>query len=830
VNKTKIIPFNSLSKTIVFSLYFILFVNFVFAQKTIVKGKVFDIETNEPLPFVSVSFKDSKIGTITDINGNYAIETYYIKDSLEVSCVGYLPISKKIKKDIEQTIDFPLKKMQYQIQEIVIKPSNEENPAHAIFRNIIANKDINNREKLEAYEYEIYNKVEIDIDDVKEKLVNFFLFRPIKFVFNNIDSTEEKPFLPAFLSETVSDFYYRKTPKSSREFVRATKISGLQNESVSKLLGDMYQNVNIYDNQIVVFDKSFVSPISNQGLFHYHYYLVDSAYHGNKWCYKLIYKPKRKQELTFEGYFWVNDTTYAIKEIEAEIAKDANINFITNLKVKQSYEEVEPEVWMLKNDQLKVNARFLMAHNGKYQKFIGRKSTHYDSFIINQPREDTLYKGEPRIVVADTASFLSVQQWNQIRQVELTKNEAAVYEIIDSVKKTSYYKLSTDILRGFYRVGWVEFGPYASTYSYNAIEGDRWRLGMRSSNNFSKNLRINTYVAYGTRDSAFKYGFSARWFPTRTPRQYFKLSIKQDLEQLGAGNQLLANDNLLTSASRRTAGNRLNGIKEYLFLYERTWNERFTNNIQFFHRTNWPLGELIYEKTNEQGNVENVNQIITAEFISNTHLSYKESFLETPFNRVSIGSIYPVVDLQYGYGVKGFFGSQYEYHRTKIMLTHRIRLGIYGTFKYVFTAGRIWGTVPYPILELHSGNENYFLYDFSYNLMNFYEFVSDRYVSGHLEHHFQGLFFNKIPLLRKMMLREVITAKSVYGYLDPATNSTMLLPANIYTLEKTPYVEVSAGVENIFSMLRIDAIWRLTHLQNPEAIPFGIRAKLQIGF
>jgi hypothetical protein len=813
-------------------LLFLIFGLESYAQKTTVKGKVIDFQTKEPVAFASVNFQDSKIGTTTNIKGEYLIDTYYIKDSLLVSSIGFFPTAKRVIPDVEQILNFELKEAEYELTEIVIKAGKVINPAHEIFKNIIANKNINNREKLDAYEYEIYNKVEIDVQDPNEKFINFILWRPIDFVFDNIDSiSEENPFLPAFISETVSEFYYRKEPNASKEIVKATEISGFQNESISRLLGDMYQNVNIYDNQIVVFDRSFVSPLSNQGLLNYRYYLADSASIDGKWCYKLLFQPRRKQELTFDGYFWVNDTTYAIKEIEATIPKDANINFVTDLKVHQKYSEVEPEVWMLTHDQLKMNARFLMPHNAKYQKFVGRKNTTYDKFIINKPREDSLYKEEPRVLVLDSAEDRSLEEWEEIRHIPLSISEASIYSMVDSVKKSKYYKNWADLLRGYYRVGYIEFGPYFSTYSYNSIEGDRFRLGARTSKLLNPDLRVNTYAAYGLFDEEWKYGLSARFFPKRTPRQFVKLSYKKDLEQLGAGSQALGTDNLLSSAGRRTTGNLMNGVEEYLGLYQRTWNEKITSTLQFQHRKIWTpsTGDLVFKKLNESDFVEEIESLTIAEISLGTHFSYKESFIESQFSRTSLGSNFPMLDVQYNYGIKGFVGSQYEYHKTVVGVSQKVRLGIYGTSRYNVSAGKIWGDLPYPLLELHNGNETYFFNDFSFNLMNYYEFASDQYVSAFAEHHFQGLFFNKLPAIRKMMLREVVSAKAVYGTLDTKTQNEMILPLGLSSLHE-PYMEVAVGIENILTALRIDAIWRLNYLDNPGAIPFGIRAKLQVGF
>ncbi len=250
------------------------------AQKTKVSGRVYDASSSEPMPFVNIAFKNSKIGTITDINGLYSIETYYATDTLVASFVGYLPMKMKVKVDKVQVIDMAMEPSSVELKEVVIRPTEEENPAHVILRKVIANKKINDREKLEAYQYETYNKVEFDLNNMSEDFIKKKIFKPFEFIFDNIDSTDEKPYLPIFMTESLSDYYYRQSPKAHKEYIKASKVSGIENESVSQFMGDMYQNVNIYDNFLTVFGKNFVSPIANFGLGYYKYYLTDSAFFG----------------------------------------------------------------------------------------------------------------------------------------------------------------------------------------------------------------------------------------------------------------------------------------------------------------------------------------------------------------------------------------------------------------------------------------------------------------------------------------------------------------------------------------------------------------------
>ena len=352
-----------------------------FAQETVVSGKVTDALTNEPIPFATVIFKGATIGSNTDMDGNFRIKTETPTDSLVFILVGYNQVKMRVKKGQIQVINVALKASKVELQEVVIKAG--ENPANIIVRKIIDNKERNNPSKLETYQYEVYNKVEFDLTNISDKFKSKKLLKPFSFIWDNMDSSEtnSRPFLPFFISETLSDFYFKNNPKNRKEIIKGSKISGLENATITQFLGDMYQRVTIYDNFIDLFGKGFVSPTSDLGLVYYRYYLLDSMYLDDQWCYKLKFKPRRPQELTFAGEFWVQDTSWAIKKINMRIAHDANVNWIEDMAIVQEYTYVNNQNWMLSKDMLVID--FAAKEDG--MGFIGRKSTSYRNFIINQP-------------------------------------------------------------------------------------------------------------------------------------------------------------------------------------------------------------------------------------------------------------------------------------------------------------------------------------------------------------------------------------------------------------------------------------------------------------
>lgn len=799
------------------------------AQTTRITGTVFDAVTKETLPFVFVRFMDSKIATETDLDGKYKFDTYYATDSIEASFTGYKKQRFAVKRDKEQVIDFYLTPDNDSLPEVTIRPPDID-PAIAMFKKIIRYKEVNNKEKLVSFQYEVYNKVEFDVNNLSEEFKNKKVFKPIQFIFENLDSTtNEKSYLPLFITESLSDYFFRKNPKAHREYIKATRVSGVENQSVSQFLGDMYQNINIYDNYVNIFGRNFISPISDRGLMTYDYKLSDSAMIGNTWCYKIKFKPKRKAEPTFFGHFWVNDTTYAIRKIECDVDGEANLNFIKTFAFKQEFEQVKKEVWMVTNDYLLVDFNMFDKQMGVY----GRKTTSYKDFVINEPKGDGFYSGAQNVIVADDANYKDDAYWNQHRHDTLTEQEKSIYHLMDTILQVPQVKTFTEIISmlasGYKVIGKFEYGPYFTTYSFNPYEGQRFRVGGRTSNAFSKRLEFNGYVAYGLKDKEFKYGGGFRTMLSKKPRQLLAVNYKHDVEMLGTSSNAFRQDNILASVFRRTPPDKMTMIDEYKIYYEYEYFQGLNNQLHLRHRTIRPVGVYQYEQLTNDGDTAHPPSIKVAEATYYLRFAYDEKYISGEFDRTSMGTKYPVWDLQYTIGLRNIFGSQYDYHKLVSSVTHWFNIGGLGYLKYRIEGGKFFGTVPYPILELHRGNNTYYYDESSFNLMNLYEFVSDQYASLHATHHFQGFFLNHFPLLRKLKWREVAAFKAVYGTISDKNRNSMIFPDNLNML-RFPYMEMSVGIENILKCLRVDFVQRLTYLNHPNIAKWGIRARIDIDF
>lgn len=808
------------------------------AQVTKIMGKVTDSQTKEPIPFANILVVGTTIGMLTDFDGNYSLELKNTKaESISASLLGYSKTTKPFTKNVFQTINFELVSENLDLPEVVIKYTG--NPADRLIDSIVKYKERNTFQSFDKFQYNAYTKIELDANNITEKIEEKKLFKPFQFVLAYVDTStiNGKSYLPVLISETNSVIYERKSPKSKKEIIQATQISGLDNPSVSQFFGNMSQQVDVYSNFTELFEKNFVSPIANSGHDYYKYFLVDSTYIGNKWCYHIMFKPKRKQELTYTGSLWVNDTSYAIVKIKMRIAEDANINFVNDLEVDQEFEWTDDKFWMKTKDVLLVD--FNIVDNAK--KLIGlygHKTNIYGNFIFDTIDYERVFALPSDVTFEKNATDRSEEYWETSRPEALTTSEENIYKMVDSIKNVPIFRTYSNIvygvINGYFPWKKLEIGPYSKLFSYNSIEGARFRIGARTANSFSKKVQLEGYLAYGTLDRTFKYGGEVIYMFNKNPRRVFTANYKYDVEQLGMSPNAYATDNILSSLFSRGPINKLTMVREYKISYEHEWFNGLINTLAITHRELFPLkgAEFVIFPENTYDTVY-TNSIYTNEIGLSTRISFDEKYISGEFYRVTLKSQYPIIMINYKWGVPNIFSNDYGYQKLNIGISQWFNLGTIGWSKYVVEWGKIWGTLPYPLLKIHDGNQTFLYDDYASNLMLYYEFVSDNYVNFYFSHHFDGLFFNRVPFLRKLKWREVAHFRGVYGSLTDANLNYSEFPEGMRPLGNTPYLEAGGGIENIFKIFRIDAVWRLTHLhdaENPDAINFGIFASVYFSF
>ena len=811
------------------------------SQQYIVEGQIKAADTEEPIPFANIYFKNSQKGIATDLEGFYKVSLDSSNDIMEVSSIGYTSQTIRLKDTTYQLINITLSTNEVVTEELVIYAG--ENPANAIVRNIIKNKKQNRLSGFEGYQYEAYDKIELDLYNFDTTMFDRKVLEPFKFILENVDSTtDEKTFLPGYINENITQVYGLGN-KAPREVLTAIKVSGIDGTSVVKQIKRLTQKYDIYDNWIYVLEKNFASPFANSGLLSYEYYIMDSTYIEGQWSYKLKFKPRRKQENTFYGEFWVADTTFAIQQISMRKSPDVNINLIDRITIYEDYQLTE-NGWLPNKKKILVD--FLPTE--KFPGMIARKTTLHDDFVINAADAEEKYKAAD----PENASPLDLEQsdefWRENRKDTLSSNEELIYIMVDSMKNTSRYQAFSDasytLSSGWVKVGKLEIGEYFNAYGVNAVEGHRFRLGLGTNLEFSKIYRGELYAAYGTRDKKWKYGGKFQYNFKKIPRrEQLTVSFFDDVVFTTRSSEESITSSSASSFVRRETPQRILRVQESKFLYLKDFKKGVTAQAAFLHRKLDPYGEIYADGSgfNFQFVDPVTNEIdtttTTTEFVFKIRHAYKEQYWSGHFDRVSMGSRYPIYSVQYTAGVKNILGSQYNYHKIGIEYSHWFYLNPIGWTSYNIRAGKTFGTIPSLLLETHPGNETFIYSGSNFNLMNLYEFTSDTYASLRVEHHFNGLIFNKIPLIRKLKWRSLVHFRGVYGTLTDANaeanrfnTSDVAGTIPFRAPSPIPYMEAGLGIENIFKILQIQASWRLNYLDNPEASAFIVQGGIYFNF
>lgn len=812
-------------------------------------GTVIDGENGAPIGFAPVFFKGTSVGTATDENGKFLISVAALPaDSLNIQVIGYqtksIYVDRKQKK-ADYTIS--LERSSAFMDEIVITPG--EDPAITLMKTVIRQKPVNNPEMLTNYKYESYNKIEVDLLNFKRKTFDRLpvpYLKKLGYVFDNMDSSSyEKPFLPVYLTEALSDYYYQQKPKKSKEFVKASKVRVVNNKnmtsSMSQYLGKIYLAINPYDNYVPFFDKEFVSPVSNSALTFYQYKIVDTQELYGYNIITLNFKPQRKGENCFEGTLKIVDSVFAVQYIEADMPRNANVNWVKKSTFYKSYEPLGDSLWFCTKENITAELE-LSDQIVKTLGFIVRKTTSYKDILVNDTSvENTINSKEFKrnIIVSDTAVDASDEFWKNARHEQLSENEKGIYAMYDSLENDITYKrlktLGKVLLTGGYKFGPIELGPYWSAYSYNQVEGSRIQFNLGTTPKLFKDIYLNGYIAYGFKDKRPKFNISAFYLLNRAPRIYFNFSYKRDIDYTVNYYDKVAFNSILTTALRKKGiPPKFMFADDVRFEFYNEFFSGFSQMLTLYRKIYAPYNPLpsttIFRTANDAP-----SQTVTATEVNiKLRYAYKETFLNGNYYRFSMGSKYPIVDLRVGFGIKGVLNSDYEYQRVSITVSDNWRIPPFGQLYVNVFSGKYFGTLPYPLLETHPGNEFQFYNKYAFNMMNMYEFVSDEYVGANLEHSLGGGFLKYIPLVKKLKMRQFWTAKGLIGTLSDSNKAYNFNKGFTFrSLDGNPYIEVGTGIENILKVFRVDFVWRLT----PKSLPnepvkrnFGIFGSFKLTF
>jgi hypothetical protein len=785
------------------------------AQSKIIKGIIRDQHSGEAVPFASVNWKASGAGILADSSGAFLFHfDNWPTDTLLITSVGYEDYKTAVSPDIalKDTLNLLIQLSPGKFNMGVVVRS-KTNRGRLMWKRIVAQKPNNDRYRFQNFSYELYNKLEFDIKNVnKEKLAQNKLLRPFSFVFDNVDTSEGVTFLPAYLTEAVSNYYYQKTPLKRREVFKGVKTLGFQNESIARLLGGMDQVVNFYNNFILVFDKQFISPISDNGDAYYNYKVADTQYVGGRRLIHFLFVPKRRGENTFEGDCWVHDTTYAIQKMNLRLGKEASLNFVNKLSLIQEYSLINDSTWFLSKDKFVVDINPI----GKNAlAFIGRKTTTYRNVLVNSDSvvlELAKNKKIEETVLPDSAIKKEDRYWENARHEELTATEQSIYKMIDTLMKSPKYQQYSNTVYfltvGYKNTGNYEIGPWFNWISANSYEGTRLRFDLGTNTDFSKKIYLHGYLAYGFNDRNLKYKLDGIYLFQKNPRSHLSVAYSRDIDYGQNYYDALSQDNIFAMAIRKSGVPiKFLLVDEKRLEYLHEWRSGFSGRISLLHKAYEPLLNLppkeIFTAVSKSG------VLATSEVIVRLRYAFMERFLESTFNRITLGSPYPIVDLRYTKGISQVFNSGYDYHKLSLSVSDYLKVAPYGDVYYNVFAGRTFGTLPYMLLDVAPGNEIYYYNKYAFNLMNRYEYIHDRFAGFNVEHNFGAGLFRFIPLTRKLKFRQFWTAKGLLGGLS-APNRQLNFNSGypFESLSGRTYLELGTGIDNIFKVLRLDAVWR----------------------
>jgi hypothetical protein len=821
---------------------FILSLNFAFAQ-TIVSGKVTDAETGEAIPMANVYFEGTTIGTSTDFEGFLTLKTAEKFDTVVVSFIGYKKKKKVIEVGKTQILNFQLETDATMMKEIVVS-DKYENPAWEYLRNIVANKKQNDYDKLSAYEYESYNKLELSLTSITEKFAKKNLMSKILSVIDSakaVAGEDGKPMIPVFVSETLSKYYFRKNPTAKHETVLKTMNKGvfIADESfLNQILGSTFQQYNFYRGNVEILRKSFISPIADSWRVFYDYELkAEGVKVGGVKCAQIEFRPKRKQDLAFEGTMWITEDDFSLKQIDVTVGKDANLNFIEKIKIQQELTRViskNDTVWLPSKTRIILK---LGQVRDDWAGMIGKSYTSMAEHVINEPKDVKFY-AEP-VRIAKDAKETSQEFWQSARHDTLTREEIALQNMIDTIKNLpvvrTYAEIADILIEGFKKVGPIDIGSYAYLYANNNVEGHRFRLRFRTNVDFSKKFALWGYGAYGTTDRVFKYGGGIMYLPSRKPWTEIRFMHQYDINQVALTSEAMRvgnNDLFMASVAwGNIMRNRpfMQRISEMSF--QTDVFKGFQQKIGVRRQDFDPLYPFEYHINND----ERGNRFTNAEIYFETRISFREQLLQNGNRRVSVeGARRPVFTFRYVKGLNNFLGGEFNYDKFGLNIEQYFPLGFLGKTSYIFSAGYTPNTLPYPLLEAHLGNQVFFYNTLAFNQMRYFEFVSDRFASLRVEHDFGGLLFNRIPLIRKLQWRLFATGAFLMGSVSNANRNIIPafdgqgnpIPGFNGLAPNVPYSEVGYGVSNIFRFLRVHALHRLTYLDRPDIERFSIKVSV----
>ena len=847
------------------------------AKAQTLTGHVLDAQTGDTIPFASCIYRGHGVAVASDINGHFTIARHQ-GWPLTFSAVGYQQQTIIVDNKTSAYMRIRLRPDNKMLKEVTVKSkrqrySRKNNPAVELMRKVVAAKKRTDLSNHDFYQYNKYQKLTLALNDITPAMLDSGRLAKKQWLLNQIEACQynNKLILPISVDEQVSQKIYRRQPHDEKTIIKGVSNTGINEliqtgDILTTAMHDVFTDVNIYDDQIRLLQYPFTSPIGDDAIAFYRYYIEDTIYVDHDLCFHLTFLPNNQQDFGFRGQLYIlADSSYQVKRCEMTIPKRSDVNFVENMKVTQEFQRLPNGEWVLSVDdmftELKV-ANFL-------QEFAVIRNTRLTDYAFDElPRQ--LFKGKKKEVKDVNAMMQGDDFWARYRQVELTKSESSMDAFVHGLEQMKGFKYLIFGLKAFIenfvetgKPSKVDIGPINTMVSQNFIDDLRLRFSAQTTANLDSNLFLSGYVARGIGSKKTYYRGDVTWsfnkkeyLPREFPKRTLTLSSSYDIESPSDKFMRTDKDNVFTSFKWTTVDKMLFYNRQSL-TFEREEDWGFRTTVAFKTEEDEGAGQLYYIPLSMSsdpstwtnwshpaapGQVSVPSQKIrTTELRAEVRFAPGETFINTKQRRLPINLDSPVFTLGHTMGFKGLLGGDYSYNLTQLSIYKRFWLKSWGKVDCLVKGGIQWDQVPFPLLVAPETNLSYILQDYTFMLVNNMEFLNDRYAAAIISWDLNGKIFNRIPLLKRLKWREWLSVRCFWGqltdknnpYLPQNAGSDVLMhfPEGSYILDsKRPYWEVSAGIHNIFKIIHVEYVRRLSYLDLPTAHKQGVRFMIRMTF
>ena len=834
------------------------------SRSYLIRGVVRDTVTAETIPYATVTALGLNLGTVSDSKGIFEMTVPDTAFVLKISSQAYKPSFVKVKKNRVNLYAIYLSPEAETLKELVVtkkKYSKKNNPAVDMMQRIRQTASVNDPHRAPYYSYDKYQRITLALNDIGTPDKPNAILSRFPFLWNHVDTSDisGKAILNLSVKETMSDVHFRKHDKAEREIVRGQKSDGIDEitdqESVQTFLDDVLREIDIYDKDINLLQNRFVSPLSPVASDFYKFYLTDSTTtaSGNK-QYILSFYPHNKSAFGFIGQMTVepSDTAMFVSAVDMRVSSDINLNFIESLLLHQEFKQSEDGLRLKTRDDLTLEIKVLPRVQGLY----ARRNVAYNKHSFNQPdNEEEIFGTMARRYVERDAESRDETYWENARLIEMSSSELKIKQMMERLRSVPLYRYAEKgikiLFSGYMQTGKpskFDIGPVNTFMSYNELEGLRMRAGAMTTAALTPHFFTKFYAAYGFRDHKWKYGAEFEYsfnekkvHANEFPIHSIAIKSKYDIYRPGE-NYLFTNpDNFVLSLKR--GDNRL-------LAYER--RNSLTYTLELENNFSVKLSAVNSRVEDSRllhfalGDGTRLNHFDATWIDAELRFAPGEKFYQTRSYRIPINMDAPIVILSHRWAPK-IMGTRWGFNRTELSFQKRFWLSAWGYIDFMAKGGHVWSKhTPYTQMFTPNANMSYIIQPESFALINPMEFVVDDYCSLDFTYWANGAILNYIPLVKKLKLREVFSARSFWGRLsdrnDPRKNPTMLaFPQNPWgddsdgmgtlDISRTPYIELSAGLDNIFKCLRVDYVWRITHRRpNYDISRSGLRVAVHVTF